>query len=153
MSSKLCLMAVCLVLLVASCDSAPSDTRKPARPSESRWKVAGQQTWSIDGESYRIGAMTLIPGTEERPAQLSIEYICNCGAMRMSQKEAARRAWPLMRYAYEHGLHETGRVRKKLGQRGPVGRIGVAVTDVDGERQRGTGVWMSLDEIARNRRP
>ena len=103
----------------------------------------------IDGRTYRVAGShyLMLPAG----LQYTIEYPCRFRSSDgpMNDERALEIVFPLMKHAYQRGLHRR-RTVTKVG-RGPVApsRIGVVLFTRQGQRVQGYRVALTLGEIKR----
>lgn len=109
------------------------------RSGPHRWQVAGRAR-DIEGTYYLPMADGL---------QYTIVYLLAGarGLAQMHPDRALATAWPLMKHAYENGLHKHAKPATLGRGEMAVSRIGVVLLHHDGKRVRGIRAAMTLDEI------
>jgi len=107
----------------------------------------GPEQWQIDGKTYDIGATYVLRFSEG--LQYTIEHPCVFpnGPSTMTKDEALAVAFPLMRHAYEKGLHRRVTVRKLGEGEVEMSWIGVVLFEHRGTERVGYRVSLGLDEI------
>ena len=109
----------------------------------------GAEQWQIDGRTCRVTGSyyLMLP----QGIQYTIEYpwLFRPGDPPMIDEQALQIAFPLMKHAYQQGLHNRGTVTKVGHGRVAPSRIGVVLYAKQGGRTRGYRVALTLKEIKR----
>jgi hypothetical protein len=108
--------------------------------------VQGPEVWTIDAQQYKIDATYYL--TLPEGLQYTIDYELPTSVKLPHEAEAALAiAFPLIRYAYEHQLHQRTNISKSGSGEVGASRIGVALYHVEGVHRRGYAAALSLDQI------
>jgi hypothetical protein len=111
--------------------------------------VTGPEVWTIDGKPFQIRATYFL--VLNGRLQFTVDYLCaeRCPEFAgLSDDKAFAVAYPVMKYAVTHGLHERTKVQE-VGA-GPLKTelIGVAITRQTGSvREMGYRVARTLDQV------
>jgi hypothetical protein len=108
---------------------------------------SGTLTWNIGGKDIQIANTYFL--TLPEGLQYTVEYEVPNGVdlTSIADQQAYDLAFPLMKYAFEHHLHESTKVNAVSSGVVPVSRIGVSLFVRVGNGTRGYRVARNLEEV------
>lgn len=108
---------------------------------------SGALTWTIEGKETRVTNTYYLTLPEGLQYTMEYEALGEAEPTSITDQKAFEIAFPLIRYAFEHQLHERTKINKLGSGVVPVSRIGVVLFARADSGTRGYRVGRSLDEI------
>ena len=118
-------------------------------PGSGAMAALGPEVWTIEGRPFQIRASYFL--VLNGRLQYTADYLCSdhCPELDgLSDDQAFAIAYPVMKHAVTHGLHERIKVQEIEGEPLKTELIGVAITQqTSGGRERGFRVARTLDQL------